>query len=143
MTYMRTRFLISLAALGVLAACGSSGGGGTNPGGGGTAIIVRDGGTGGPNGATVTLTSNGVSPSTVTIAVGQTVTFINNDNRSHEMASNPHPQHGSCPSMEAGLGVIAAGQTKVTHNFGNAGTCGYHDHQDDTNSRFQGTIVVQ
>ena len=142
MTYLRSRFLLSLAALGVLSTCGGSGGG-TNPGGGGTAIIVRDGGTGGPNGATVTMTSNGVSPATVTIAVGQTVTFVNNDTRSHEMASNPHPQHGSCPSMEAGLGVIAAGQTKVTHNFANAGTCGYHDHQDDTNTRFQGTIVVQ
>jgi plastocyanin len=131
---------MSLAALGVLAACG--GGGGNNPGGGGTAVIVRDGGTGGPNGATVTMTSNGVNPVTVTIAVGQTVTFINNDTRSHEIASNPHPQHGSCPSVEA-LGVIAAGQTKVTHNFANAGTCGYHDHQDDTNTRFQGTIIVQ
>jgi len=59
------------------------------------------------------------------------------------MASNPHPQHGSCPSMEAGLSTISPGQTKVTHNFGNAGTCGYHDHLDDTNTRFQGTIVVQ
>jgi plastocyanin len=143
MRYLRTsRFLLSLVALGALSACGSSSGG-TNPGGGGTAVIVRDGGTGGPNGATVTMTSNGVSPATVTVAVGQTVTFVNNDSRSHEMASNPHPQHGSCPSMENGLGVIAAGQTKVTHNFGNAGTCGYHDHQDDTNTRFQGTIVVQ
>jgi len=79
----------------------------------------------------------------VTVAVGQTVTFVNNDTRAHEIASNPHPQHGSCPGVEAGLGVVAAGATKVTHNFGNAGTCGYHDHQDDTNTRFQGTIVVQ
>jgi plastocyanin len=143
MRYLRSRFAFSVAALGVLAACGGGNGGGTNPGGGGTAIIVRDGGTGGPNGATVTMTANGVSPASVTIAVGQTVTFVNNDTRSHEMASNPHPQHGSCPSMEAGLGIIAAGQTKVTHNFANSGTCGYHDHQDDTNTRFQGTIIVQ
>ena len=140
MRYLRTRFLISLAALGALAACG--GGGSTSNNGGGTAVIVRDGGTGGPNGATVTMTSNGVNPANVTVAVGQTVTFINNDTRAHEIASNPHPQHGSCPSIEA-LGVIGAGQTKVTHNFANAGTCGYHDHQDDTNVRFQGTIVVQ
>jgi plastocyanin len=142
MRYLRSRFAFSVAALGVLAACGG-GGSSTSPGGGGTAVIVRDGGTGGPNGATVTMTSNGVSPVSVTIAVGQTVTFVNNDTRSHEIASNPHPQHGSCPSMEAGLGTIAAGQTKVTHNFANAGTCGYHDHTDDTNTRFQGTIVVQ
>jgi plastocyanin len=141
MRYLRTRFLMSLAALGGLAACG--GGGSTSNNGGGTAVIVRDGGSGGPNGATVTMTSNGVSPVTVNIAVGQTVTFVNNDARSHEIASNPHPQHGSCPGIEAGLGVVAAGQTKVTHNFANAGTCGYHDHQDDTNTRFQGTIVVQ
>jgi plastocyanin len=125
----------------MLSACGG-GGSSTTPGGGGTAVIVKDGGTGGPNGATITLTSGGVSAKSVTVAVGQTVTFVNNDSKSHEIASNPHPQHGSCPSIEA-LGVLAAGQTKVTHNFGNAGTCGYHDHQDDTNAGFQGTIIVQ
>src|SRR5690349_17540099 len=142
MITLRSRFVLSLAALGVLSACGG-GGGSTSPGNGGTAVVVKDGGTGGASGATITLTASGVSAATVTVAVGQTVTFINNDSRSHEIASNPHPQHGSCPGMEAGLGVIAAGQTKITHNFGNAGTCGYHDHQDDTNTRFQGTIVVQ
>jgi len=142
MKYLRSRFAFSVASLAVLAACGG-GGGGTNPGGGGTAVVVRDGGTGGASGATVTMTANGVSPASVTVAVGQTVTFINNDTRSREIASNPHPQHGSCPGVEAGLGIIAAGQTKVTHNFANAGTCGYHDHQDDTNTRFQGTIIVQ
>jgi len=142
MRYLRSTLVFSFAALAALSACGGSSGG-NNPGGGGTAIVFREGGTGGVSGATVTMTLNGVSPVSVTVAVGQTVTFVNNDTRSHEMASNPHPQHGSCPSMEAGLGVIAAGQTKVTHNFANAGTCGYHDHQDDTNARFQGTIIIQ
>jgi plastocyanin len=142
MTSLRFGSLCSLAALGVLSACGGSNGG-NNPGGGGTTVIVRDGGTGGASGATVTMTANGVSPASVTVAAGQTVTFINNDNRAHEIASNPHPQHGSCPGIEAGLGTIAPGQTKVTRNFANAGTCGYHDHQDDTNTRFQGSIIVQ
>ena len=141
MKHLRVGFLFSLASLGLLAACG--GGGGNNPGGGSTAVVVRDGGTGGASGATVTMTANGVSPSSVTVAVGQTVTFVNNDTRVHEIASNPHPQHGSCPGVEAGLGQVAPGQTKVTHNFANAGTCGYHDHQDDTNTRFQGSIIVQ
>ena len=140
MTYLRSRFFLSVAALGVLAACGGSS---TSPGNGGTAVVVRDGGTGGPVGATVTMTANGIDRLSVTVAVGQTVMFVNNDTRSREIASNPHPQHGSCPGIEAGLGVVAAGQTKVTHNFANAGTCGYHDHQDDTNTRFQGSIVVQ
>lgn len=129
--------LIVIAALG-LAACGGTS---TSPS--GVTVIVRDGGTGGPNGATITLTSAGASPRSVTIAIGQTVTFINNDSRSHEMASDPHPQHGSCPSMEAGLGTIGAGQTRVTHNFANAGTCGFHDHLDSSNGAFTGSIVVQ
>lgn len=141
MRNMRPRLLFTILALGVLSACG--GGGSTSPGGGGTAVVVKDGGTGGASGATITLTANGVSAATVTVAVGQTVTFVNNDNKSHEIASNPHPQHGSCPGIEGGLGTIGAGQTKTTHNFGNTGTCGYHDHLDDTNTRFQGAIVVQ
>jgi plastocyanin len=142
MTQMRSRFVLLLVGLGMLAACGGSGSS-TSPGGGGVAVIVRDSGSGGPVGATVTMTSSGISPSSVAVSVGQTVTFVNNDTKAHEIASNPHPQHGSCPGIEAGLGVIAAGLSKTTHNFGNAGTCGYHDHQDDTNVRFQGSIIVQ
>lgn len=133
------RFICSLALLVALAACGGKSS--TSPS--SVTVIVRDGGTAGANGATITITAGGVSPKTVAVAVGQTVTFINNDNRSHEMASDPHPQHGSCPSMEAGLGTIGAGQTKVTHAFANAGTCGYHDHLDDGNANLRGTITVQ
>ena len=92
---------------------------------------------------TITITSAGVSPRNIEIALGTRVLFVNNDSRSHEMASDPHPQHGSCPSMEAGLGTIGAGQTKVTHMFANAGTCGYHDHLDDGNANLRGTITVQ
>jgi plastocyanin len=135
---VRARFVGSLVALGLLAGCGGSPNSPSS-----VTVIVRDGGAGGTNGATITITAAGVSAKSVTVAVGQTVTFINNDNRSHEMASDPHPQHGSCPSMESGLATIAAGQTKVTHAFANAGTCGYHDHLDDGNNALKGTITVQ
>jgi plastocyanin len=139
MKHIRGRLIGSLVAFGLVAGCGSSSPNSPS----GVTVIVRDGGVGGPNGATITITGAGVNPPNVTVAVGQTVTFINNDNRSHEMASNPHPQHGSCPSMEAGLGTIAAGQTKITHNFANAGACGFHDHLDDGNGSLKGTITVQ
>lgn len=138
MSLIRARFIASLAALGVLAGCGGSP---SSPS--GVTVVVRDGGAGGTSGATITISGSGVSPASVTVAVGQTVTFVNNDNRSHEMASNPHPQHGSCPSMEAGLGTIGPGQTKVTHAFANAGSCGFHDHLDDGNASLKGTITVQ
>lgn len=139
MKQIYVRFAGSLAALAVLAACGGSP---SSPSGGVT-VIVRDGGATGVSGATVTITAAGVSPATVTVAAGQTVTFINNDTRSHEIGSNPHPNHGSCPSIETGVSLLATGQTKITRAFANAGTCQYHDHLDDSNTRFQGTIVVQ
>ena len=138
MATRRSAFLAALGLLGFLSACG-----GNSTGPSGVTVKVPDGGTGGPVGATITITSAGANPRNVTIAVGQTVTFVNNDTRSHEMASDPHPQHGSCPSMEAGLGTIGPGQTRTTHNFGGTGTCGFHDHLDDNNANLRGSIVVQ
>jgi plastocyanin len=129
---------LALGLFGGLMACGGS----SSPTG-STRVIVSDSGAGATSAATITITSNGVSPSQVSVGVGQAVTFINNDTRSHEIASNPHPVHGSCPSIEAGLGVIAAGQTKMTHGFGNTGACGFHDHQDPDNTRLQGQIAIQ
>ena len=143
MAYLRAAVrssIVAIVALGAVASCG--GGSPTSPGGGGVTVIVRDGGTG-ASGATVTITGAGVSPATVTVAVGQAVTFINNDSRQREIASDPHPQHGTCPSIEAGVSLLAPGQTKVTRAFGNAGTCRYHDHLDDGNQAMRGTIVVQ
>src|SRR3954469_19908946 len=111
--------------LGVLAtsfACGGSSP--SSPSGTGVTIISRDGGTGGQSAATVTITSAGVNPSAVTVAVGQSVTFTNSDSRSHEMASDPHPQHGSCPSIEAGVAALGPRQTRATPDFPHAGTGG-------------------
>jgi plastocyanin len=126
----------------ILAACGGSSSP-TGPSGGGVTVISASTGSAGASGATITITAAGVSPSSVTIAIGQSVTFINNDTRSHEIASNPHPQHGSCPSIERGLATLAAGQTRLTQGFAGAGTCGFHDHLNDTNQSLQGSIVIR
>ena len=97
----------------------------------------------GPSGATITVGSNGaVSPSSVSITVGQSVTFVNNDTRSHELASDPHPAHTNCPSINA-LGVVGTGQTKLTNSFSAAGTCGFHDHNDPDNPSLKGTITIR
>jgi len=45
----------------------------------------------------VTITSSGVSPRSLTVTPGTQVTFVNNDSRSHNIASNPHPEHTDCP----------------------------------------------
>ena len=128
------------AAIALLALCvsctdnGDAGGGSpTGP----------SGGSPGPSGATITIGSNGVvSPTQVSISTGQSVTFINNDSRSHEMASDPHPTHTNCPPINA-VGVLAAGQTKLTNAFTTAGSCGFHDHGDPNNANLKGGITIR
>lgn len=97
----------------------------------------------GASGATITIAAGGsVSPNSVTIAVGQSVTFVNNDSRAHQIASNPHPAHTDCPAINA-LQSIGAGQTKLTDAFTTARSCGFHDHNEPGNAALQGTIRIQ
>ena len=134
------RWIRAVAVAGVMlaAACGD----GDNGGGGGSPISPSGSGPG-ASGATITIGSNGaVSPSSVSIAVGQSVTFINNSGASHEIASDPHPAHTSCPSINA-LGIIGNGQTKLTNSFGGAGTCTFHDHGQPDNGGLKGTITIR
>jgi plastocyanin len=78
----------------------------------------------------------------VTVAPGSRVTFVNNDSRPHEPASDPHPTHGSCPPLDQ-IGFIAAGQSRTSGNLNTAGTCSYHDHINDTDARLRGSVRVQ
>ena len=73
---------------------------------------------------------------------GSRVTFVNNDSRVHDMASNQHPAHTECPEINQ-LGVLAAGQSGQTGNLNTARTCSYHDHLRDLDTSLQGTIVIQ
>jgi plastocyanin len=122
--------------LAAMVACGDSDGNGGNPGG-------PSGGGPGPSGATITIGANGaISPSTVTISVGQSVTFVNSHTGPHQIASDPHPAHTNCPSINA-LANIPAAQTRLTNAFTAAATCGFHDHNDPSNGSLQGTITVR
>ena len=124
-------------------ACG--GGSPTSPGGGSGSGSGGVGSTGavGAVGATITIGANSaVSPAQVTIATGQSVTFTNNDTRTHDMSSDPHPTHTNCPSV-ANVGVLQPGQSKTTFGFASAGTCGYHDHNNPDSAGLRGNIVIQ
>lgn len=124
--------LLAAAALSVAAGCS----GDDSP------TAPSDGGSGGAVGATITITASGVSPTSVTVAPGSRVTFVNNDSRPHEPASDPHPTHGSCPPIDQ-IGFIAAGQSRTSGNLNTAGTCNYHDHLNDGDARLRGTVRVQ
>jgi plastocyanin len=100
------------------------------------------GGGGSTSGTTITITSSGVSPKTLTVARGTQVTFTNNDSGPHTMNSNPHPTHEECPEINL-VGLLSPGQSKMTGNLNTARTCGYHDHNRNTETSLQGTIVIQ
>ncbi len=125
--------LISGIGAATLAGCGSSPSSPSGSGGNGG---------GSTSGTTITLTSAGAAPSSITVSPGTRVLFINNDNRQHEMTSNPHPEHTDCQEINQ-VGFISPGQQKETGNLVIVRTCGYHDHNDPTNTRFQGRIVIQ
>jgi plastocyanin len=127
-----TSTAIALTCALTLAACGGDNGG-SGPGGPSNPGTVA---------ATVTITATGVSPADVTVPAGSRVTWVNNDTRPHEPASNPHPTHGSCPPIDQ-VGQIQPGQNRTSGNFNTAGTCNYHDHLFDTNPSYNGVVRVQ
>jgi plastocyanin len=90
---------------------------------------------------TITMTAAGVSPKTVTINAGDTITWVNNDTVQHQPSSNPHPQHTDCPGLN--VNPINPGQQAMSAPVTTRRACGFHDHLADTNANFQGTVTVQ
>jgi plastocyanin len=139
---MRTSILSGLALAIIVAmtaaACGG-GGGGSTP----TSPTTPTTPGGNPSTATITIGTDGrVSPSSVTIAVGGRVTFINSHNVPHDMQSDPHPEHTDCPQLDQ-VGFLTTGQQRTSGNFNTARTCGFHDHNRETDTGLQGRIIIQ
>jgi plastocyanin len=127
-------FVVTTAAAAVAAACGKSSS--TGPSSNITCSSI-------PNPATTFLIlNNAVCPTTLTVARGTRVTFINNDSRAHEMTSDPHPEHTDCPELNA-VGHLESGQQRESGNLNVARRCGFHDHINDQNRNLQGAITIQ
>jgi plastocyanin len=93
--------------------------------------------------ATITIGADGrVSPSTVTIVRGGRVTMINNHNRAHDMSSDPHPEHTTCPELNQ-WGFLQVGQQRTSGNLNTARTCGFHDHNEPDNAGLRGSVIIQ
>jgi plastocyanin len=86
----------------------------------------------------VLITSSGFTPSTLTIKVGDTVTFINKDSNPHWPASDPHPTHTNYPGFDA-LRPLKTGES-YSFTFTKQGAWGYHDH---LNPSLRGIIIVE
>jgi plastocyanin len=132
-------FLAAVALSAVMIACGGGGSGsGTTP---SPTPTPTPSPTPAPTN-TITIANNAVSPANITIARGSQVTFANNDNRTHDMQSDPHPEHTDCPELMQ-VGFLNPGQSRTSGNLNTARTCGYHDHNQDTVASLKGTITIQ
>jgi len=77
------------------------------------------------------------SPSVVTIAVGDTVKWVNKDSIDRQVASDPHPTHTALPGLESN--ALTTGD-EYSFTFDEAGTWFYHDH---LNPIQKGTVIVE
>ena len=118
--------MAAIALLGVAIACGESKSEPTPP----VATTV------------ITITASGVSPKNVIVPVGSQVTFTNNDSRTHDMQSDPHPEHDDCPEL-AQVGFLRVGESRTSGNLNFAQTCTYHDNMREESNSLRGSIVVQ
>ena len=133
------RFTILLAAL-TMAAC--SGGSTTTPSSPSPPVSSPSPGPAPSGPPTVTITAAGMTPLDITIAVGQRVTFVNNDVRAHDVVGGIDPSHPDCPEI-AQAGFLTPGQRGDTGVFTAARTCEYHDHTMLGVPAFQGRIIIR
>ena len=89
----------------------------------------------------VSITSAGFSPRTLTVQAGTTVTWTNNDTATHYVVPDDHPSHFKYAGVwdDDGTGQISRGQT-YSNPFLLEGTYTYHDHLNPSTS---GTIIVK
>lgn len=85
----------------------------------------------------VTLTSQGFSPSTITIDKGTKVVWTNKSGEAATINSDPHPFHTDYAPLN--LGSFNDGE-KLELVFNKSGTYKYHNH---LNASEKGTIVVK
>jgi plastocyanin len=90
---------------------------------------------------TITIRSTGVAPRELTVAVGDRVTFINNDSQPHDPAGGPDPANPDCREIDA-VGFLVPGQSRQTSPLPVARTCDFHDHSNH-DPIFNGRIIIR
>lgn len=75
------------------------------------------------------------------MAVGERVTFVNNDAQPHDIQGGPDPANPDCHEIDA-VGFLVPGQSKQTLPLPVARACDYHDHQNHA-PIFTGRLVIR
>jgi hypothetical protein len=90
---------------------------------------------------TLVIMNNSICPQTLTVTRGSQLTIMNQDSNTHEMNSDPHPEHTDCPEID--IGFLATGQSRSSNNLNIARRCGIHDHNNSTRDALKATITIQ
>src|SRR5712692_3866123 len=93
------------------------------------------------NTGSLLLLPSGVSPTSLLIRAGGTISISNQDTVAHMMASNPYPQRSDCP--EINTPTLRPGASRTVTLRPMAERCGFHDFLQPGNVSFQGMITVQ
>ncbi|MFI5270579.1 MAG: cupredoxin domain-containing protein [Candidatus Saccharimonadales bacterium] len=89
--------------------------------------------------AQVTIQNNNFSPKTITVKVGQAVTWVNSDASLHQIASDPYPTDNNLSSLNSKTDLSA--NDKYSYVFNKPGTYTYHDELNPF--AFDGTVIVK
>jgi plastocyanin len=127
--------IILAAGIAIVAACGgSSSSPSSNP--------TPGACTPSTNANTLVIQNNTICPSALTVTRGTQVTILNSDSRTHEMDSDPHPEHTDCPELNQ-IGFLNPGQSRQSGNLNTARKCGMHDHASPDTASLKATITIQ
>lgn len=85
----------------------------------------------------IELEDDGFKATSLSIKVGDSVTFEVKDEGSYQIRSGPHPIHTDIPELDSG--VVAKG-AKYSFTFSKAGSFRFHDHLHPS---FTGTVTVK
>lgn len=85
----------------------------------------------------IEIRADGFTPTDLVITAGETVTFVNKNEKSMWPASDPHPTHENLSWFDPGAPLPP--EKTWEHQFTKAGTWRYHDH---LNVSLRGTITV-
>ena len=127
--------IILAAGIAIVAACGgSSSSPSSNP--------TPGACTPSTNANTLVIQNNTICPSALTVTRGTQITILNSDSRTHEMDSDPHPEHTDCPELNQ-IGFLSPGQSRQSGNLNTARKCGMHDHSSPDTASLKATITIQ
>lgn len=87
--------------------------------------------------AEVKITDQGFEPAMLSVSPGAVVTWTNNSDSMHQVASNPHSAHNGLPGL---MSPILNSDQTYEFTFNERGSFGYHD---ELNPTLNATIEVQ